>query len=177
MPNLSQNRKRMQVAMIALLVIDVLAIAFLLSPLRSSQEQREHDLEQAKNDLQLKQKEVAPLLGMEEKLKNADSDLTKFFSDRLPERQSAIATELEKLADQNKVRIGQERYEPKPSDLPELTEVQIDTSIEGDYVSLVKFINALERDKMFFVVKSLQLTGEQGGSVKLALKAQTFLRS
>jgi type IV pilus assembly protein PilO len=177
MPNLNQTRKRMQAAMIALLVIDVLAIAFLLSPLRSSQQQREHDLETAKNDLQLKIKEVGPLLGMEDKLKNADKDLGRFFSGRLPERQSAIATELEKLADQNKVRIGQEKYDPKPSSLPELTEVQVDTFIEGDYVSLVKFINALERDKMFFIVKSLQLTSEQGGNVKLALKAQTFLRS
>jgi type IV pilus assembly protein PilO len=178
MPNLSRTRKRMLVAMVALLVIDVLAIAFLLSPLRPNQQQREHDLEQAKNDLQLKGQEVRPLLGMEEKLKNADKDLSKFFVDRLPERQSAIATELAKLAQQNNVRIGQEKYEPKISALPELTEVQIDTSIEGDYVSLVKFINALERDKMFFTVKSLQLTSDQqNSSVKLALKTQTFLRN
>jgi len=178
MPNLSRTRKRIQIAMIALLVVDVLAIAFLLSPLRSNQQQREHDLEQAKNDLQLKMQEVKPLLGMEDKLKNADKDLGKFFNSRLPERQSAIVTELARLAQQNNVRISQEKYEPKVSDLPELTEVQIDTSIEGDYISLVKFINALERDKMFFTVKSLQLTSEQQSSnVKLALKTQTFLRN
>src|SRR5215471_1142261 len=112
MPNLSRTRKRIQIAMIALLVVDVLAIAFLLSPLRSNQQQREHDLEQAKNDLQLKMQEVKPLLGMEDKLKNADKDLGKFFSDRLPERQSAIVTELARLAQQNNVRISQEKYEP-----------------------------------------------------------------
>jgi type IV pilus assembly protein PilO len=168
----------MLVAMIALLVIDALAIAFLLSPFRSSPDQRKHDLEQAQNDLQLKKQEVKPLLGMEEKLKNADKDIGKFFNDRLPDRQSAIATELARLAQESNVRIGQEKYEPKLSDLPELTEVQIDTSIEGDYISLVKFINALERDKMFFTVKSLQLSNEQQSSnVKLALKTQTFLRN
>jgi Tfp pilus assembly protein PilO len=178
MPNLSRTRKRIQIAMIGLLIVDALAIAFLLSPLRSGADQRKHDLEQAKNDLELKQKEVSPLLGMEDKLKNADKDLGKFFSNRLPERQSAIATELAKLAQQTNVRIGQERYEPKVSDLPELTRVQIEASVEGDYISLVKFINALERDKMFFVVRSLQLRGEpQSGSVKLALKTDTFLRS
>jgi type IV pilus assembly protein PilO len=178
MPNLSRTRKRMLLGMVALLVIDVLAIAFLLSPFRSSPDQRKHDLEQAQNDLQLKKQEVKPLLGMEEKLKNADKDLGKFFSDRLPDRQSAIATELARLAQQSNVRISQEKYEPKVSDVPELTEVQIDTSIEGDYISLVKFINALERDKMFFTVKSLQLSNEQQSSnVKLALKTQTFLRN
>jgi Tfp pilus assembly protein PilO len=177
MPNLSRTRKRILVVMIALLAVDVLAIVFLFSPLRSSPEQRAHDLEQAKNDLQLKHKEVEPLLGMEDKLKNADKELGKFFSNRLPQRQSAIAAEIAKLAQQNNVRIGAQKYDPKPSDLPELTSLQIDISIEGDYASLVKFINALERDKMFFVVRSLQLTSEQGGSVKLALKTQTFVRN
>lgn len=179
MPNLTRTRKRIQVVMIGLAVVDVLAIAFLFSPFTSSRQQREHDLEQARNDLQLKIKEIGPLVGMDEKLKNADKDLNKFYSGRLPERQSAIATELGKLAEQNRVRIEQEKYDPKISALPELTEVHIDANLEGDYISLVKFINALERDKMFFIVNSLQLTGDQqqAGSVKLTLKAQTFLRS
>ena len=116
-------------------------------------------------------------MGMQEKLKNADKDLNKFYSNRLPERQSAIATELGKLAEQNSVRIGQEKFAPKASALPEMTEVNIDANIEGDYVNLVKFINALERDKMFFIVSSIGLAGEQSGGVKLALKVQTFLRS
>ena len=177
MPNLTQTRKRIQAAMIGLLVLDAVAIAFLFSPLTAGREFREHALDQARNDLQLKVKEVGPLMGMQEKLKNADKDLNKFYSNRLPERQSAIATELGKLAEQNRVRIGQEKFTPKASALPEMTEVNIDANIEGDYVNLVKFINALERDKMFFIVSSIGLAGEQSGGVKLALKVQTFLRS
>ncbi len=177
MPNLTQTRKRIQATMIGLLVIDAVAIAFLFSPFTASREFREHALDQARNDLQLKIKEVGPLMGMQEKLKNADKDLNKFYSNRLPERQSAIATELGKLAEQNRVRIGQEKFAPKASVLPEMTEVNIDANIEGDYVNLVKFINALERDKMFFIVNSLGLVGQEGGGVKLALKVQTFLRS
>ncbi|HZR28476.1 MAG TPA: hypothetical protein VFA71_06820 [Terriglobales bacterium] len=177
MANLTQTRKRMQVAIIVLLIVDVITIAFLFSPFTASREAREQRLEQAKNDLQIKRKEVEPLMGMEDKLKNADKELNKFYTDRLPERNSAIYAELGKLAQQNNIRISQAHYDSKETDLPELTQLEIGADLEGDYVNLVKFINGLERDKMFFIVDSIDLAGEQGGSVRLTLKARTFLKS
>lgn len=177
MPNLTQTRKRMQAALIGLLVLDALTIAFLFSPFTASGADRERLLEQAKNSLQLKQKEVEPLMGMDEKLKNADNELNNFYKNRLPDKNSTITTQMGKLADQNKIRITSAKYEHKESELPELTEVIIDASVEGDYLGIVKFINGLERDKMFFILDSIALTGEQTGGVKLALKARTYLKS
>ena len=49
--------------------------------------------------------------------------------------------------------------------------------ISGDYIALVKFINALERNTMFFMVDDLQLGGEQNGSIKLGIRIETYLRS
>ncbi|HTC91916.1 MAG TPA: hypothetical protein VK699_00505 [Terriglobales bacterium] len=177
MANLTQTRKRIQAAMIGLLIVDVITIAFLFSPWTEGREAREQGLEQAKNDLQIKRKEVEPLMGMDQKLKNADKELNKFFSDRLPEKNSTIYAELGKLAQQNNIRISQAHYGVKETDLPELTQVDVDANLEGDYVNLVKFINGLERDKIFFIVESVDLAGDQGGSVRLGLKARTFLKS
>jgi type IV pilus assembly protein PilO len=177
MPNLTQTRKRMKAAIIGLAIVDVVTIAFLFSPLTARPQIRENLLVQAKNDLQLKTKEVEPMMGMDEKLKNAEKDLSKFYENRLPERNSAIYAEFGKLAQQNNIRIAQALYPEKESDLPELRQVEIDASLEGEYVNLVKFINGLERDKMFFIVESVNLDGEQGGGVKLALKARTFLKN
>ena len=47
----------------------------------------------------------------------------------------------------------------------------------GDYLQLVRFINSLERDQMFFLVNSVVLGGEQGGVVKLELKMNTYLKT
>jgi hypothetical protein len=58
-----------------------------------------------------------------------------------------------------------------------LTEVRMDASLSGDYRSLMLFINGLERDKMFFLVRSVTLTGEQGGTVGLRLGLVTYLRA
>jgi hypothetical protein len=39
----------------------------------------------------------------------------------------------------------------------------------------MRFINSVERDKMFFVINGLTLTGQQGGLVNLRLKVSTYL--
>jgi Tfp pilus assembly protein PilO len=177
MPNLAQTRKRMKAALFVLLAIDALTMAFLFSPLTSPPDVRRRDLEKAENDLQLKRKEVEPLTGMDEKLKKADQELNEFYKNRLPDRNSAIITELRKLAEQNKIRITSEKWEHSESDLPELMEVTINANVEGDYLGIVKFINGLERSKLFFILDGVGLAGEQAGGIKLGVKLRTYMKT
>jgi hypothetical protein len=57
-----------------------------------------------------------------------------------------------------------------------LTEVRMDASLNGDYRPLVLFMNSLERDKMFFLISGVTLTGQQSGMVGLRLRLTTYLR-
>jgi hypothetical protein len=59
---------------------------------------------------------------------------------------------------------------------PGLTEISMDASISGDYPSIMRFINSLERDPMFFIIRAMALTGQQGGLVNLRLRVSTWLR-
>jgi len=59
----------------------------------------------------------------------------------------------------------------------ELTEFRVDAGLSGDYRPLVQFINSLERDKMFFLIDSVTLTGQQSGTVNLRLRLKTYLRN
>ncbi len=63
-----------------------------------------------------------------------------------------------------------------PGTAGELTEMRIDASLSGDYRPLVQVINALERDRMFFLIDAVTLTGQQSGTVNLRLRLRTFLR-
>jgi hypothetical protein len=54
--------------------------------------------------------------------------------------------------------------------------VRIDASLSGDYRPLVELINSLERDKTFFVINTMTLTGQQTGTVSLRLGLTTYLR-
>jgi hypothetical protein len=52
----------------------------------------------------------------------------------------------------------------------------MDAILNGDYRPLVLFMNSLERDKMFFLINGVTLTGQQSGMVGLRLKLTTYLR-
>ena len=52
----------------------------------------------------------------------------------------------------------------------------IEADLSGNYVSLARFINALERADMLFVINSIELAGEQNG-IKLQMKLETYLKA
>ena len=68
------------------------------------------------------------------------------------------------------------KYDEKDAPIEGLRKLNIEITLSGDYLQEVKFINALERDKMFFLIDGVTL-GEQQGNVRLQLKLETYLRS
>lgn len=130
----------------------------------------------------MKTAEIArqPLEGLDEKLAQATKDADKFYKQRLPYANSEAVGELGALAKKQGVKLTrvQYAYEPVMSGTAgELTEARMDASLSGDYRPLVLFINSLERDKMFFLITGVTLTGQQSGVVGLRLRVTTYLRS
>ena len=52
----------------------------------------------------------------------------------------------------------------------------MDAGISGEYPQIMRFVNGLERDQTFFVIRTMTLTGQQGGLVNLRLRVSTWLR-
>jgi len=52
----------------------------------------------------------------------------------------------------------------------------MDASITGNYPQIMRFVNSLERNQTFFVIRGLTLTSQQGGLVNLRLQVSTWLR-
>jgi hypothetical protein len=50
--------------------------------------------------------------------------------------------------------------------------------VSGSYPNLVRFINSIERSKLFFVIDGLQLGETRGtdGNIQLSLTLETYLR-
>jgi type IV pilus assembly protein PilO len=135
----------------------------------------------AAQQVQLKTAQIAamPLRGLDAKLATATAESDRFYRDRLPVSDSDIVGELGVLPNKAGVRLGRVSYvyeQVLPDTAGELTEVRIDATLSGDYRSLVQLINSLERDKMFFVINAMALTGQQSGTVSLRLKLTTYLR-
>jgi len=129
--------------------------------------------------LRLAEVEAQPLRGLDDKLAAATAESDRFYRERLPGSDSAIVNELGLLTKAQRVRLIRVAYIPAPV-LPgsagALTEVRMDAGLSGDYRPLMEFINTLERDKMFFVIDGVTLTGQQSGTVNLRLRLTTYLR-
>ena len=130
----------------------------------------------------MKTAEIArqPLEGLDEKLAQATKDADRFYKQRLPFANSEVVGELGALAKKQGVKLTRVQYVYAPvldGTAGELTEARMDASLSGDYRPLVLFINSLERDKMFFLITGLTLTGQQSGTVGLRLRLTTYLRS
>ena len=175
MADLKRTRNQLKIVVAVMALIDVVAIAMLLTPIAGSEELRQQ--QQRQLWLELKSRESAPWRGLEKKIPLAAHEIEDFYQDRLPSGYSAISTNLDRLASESGVRMSAEKYAQKEAGISGLERVEVEAELSGDYLQLMRFINALERSRLFFIVNGVELGGEQNGVVKLQIKLETYLRT
>ena len=177
MPDLGNTRRKLTVTIASLLLLDLATAVMLLSPIIGSEKSRLSEMDRLWKELQAKTRQVEPLRGLDKKVVLAQKQIDEFYQQRLTSQDSTISTELGKVAAQSGVKISEIKYKVKDPEPIGLRPMEIEANLSGDYLQLVRFINALERDQLFFIIDSVQLGGEQGGVVKLQMKMQTFLKA
>ena len=177
MPDLRETRRKVKIALAVMAIVDVVAIGVYFSPLVGTQRSRREHLDQYWRELQIKTREVQPLQGLDKKIPAAHKQIDEFYKNRIPAQVSAISADVFKLAGHSGVKIGSVKYDMKDPEALGLQRVQIEADLAGGYLQLVRFINSLERDQMFFLLDSVSLGGEQGGIVRLQLKMETYLKT
>lgn len=125
-------------------------------------------------ELRTAQLQAAPLHNLPQRVSDSTKGALRFYDGRVPSADSAIVAELGALEQKANVRLSRVQSAFAPA-VKDVTEVRIDATVSGDYTSVMRFINSLERDKMFFVINGLTLSGQQGGLVNLRLKMTTYL--
>jgi len=119
--------------------------------------------------------QTAPLRGLDQRVQKTRQQIDDFYKKRIPSDYSVISSRIGELAVTSGVRLSRVGYaQEKPG--AELTEISMDAGISGDYPSIMRFINSLERDRIFFIIRGMSLTGQQGGLVNLRLRVSTWLR-
>ena len=74
------------------------------------------------------------------------------------------------------VNLAGVSYETYDTDVPDLEMIAMSLSVSGDYAKVMRFINGLERNKVFFLIDGLALADQKAGMVKLDLHLETYLR-
>ncbi|HEX6770652.1 MAG TPA: GspMb/PilO family protein [Acidobacteriaceae bacterium] len=136
---------------------------------------RPEQLQLKQVELRTAQLQARPLRNLPQRIADSTSGADHFYAARVPGADSAILAELGSLEQKANVHLSRVQTAFAPA-LRDVTEVRMDASVSGDYASVMRFINSVERDKMFFVINGLTLTGQQGGLVNLRLRVTTYLR-
>jgi len=131
----------------------------------------------AGKQVQLKalQLETIPLRGLDKRVGQTREEMLEFYKKRIPADYSSISSTIGDLAVSSGVRLTRLQYSPGAPD-EGLTEISMDAGISGEYPAIMRFINSLERNRIFFIIRTMSLTSQQGGLVNLRLRVSTWLR-
>ena len=178
MPDLGNSRRKLKIAIGAMLAADVVAAAVLFSPLvgsadsRTLANQRTACRTDQENPRRANRCAAWTRRSCWRRIRSAG-----FTRTALLPKDSDLTNELGKLASENGVRIQQARYKEEDAETSGVDSGRNRWKFSGDYLQLVRFINTLERSKMFFEVDSVDLAGESAGPVKLEITIHSYLRS
>ncbi|HEX2330856.1 MAG TPA: type 4a pilus biogenesis protein PilO [Candidatus Angelobacter sp.] len=179
MKDFAQLKKRLYIVLAVLCVMDVALLIYMVLPGSSTSELRaKKQTLQAQVD-ELK-REVAPLKGLDIQLVQTRQDIKGMYQDRIPSQWSQVSAALQRVTHETGVNAQSIKYSVEHSDkgdLPNVQRVEIDTTVSGDYAKVARFINALEQEKLFFVIRQITLnSAQESGTVTLQIKFGTFLK-
>lgn len=173
MPDLRGTRKKLKIAIGVMVGISAASVGVLVSPLVGSTASRQQELNQLRAQLTSKNRQVEPLRGLDKKIPLALQQIDDFYKTRFSAHDSDVAETLGNLSKQTGVKIESTKYKTDDAELVGLRREEIEASIEGDYQPLMKFLNGLERSKVFFIVNSIGLA-TQNGPIKLQINLETY---
>ncbi len=181
MGNLAKVRQKFTLILGILGAIDLLLIIYLLLP-GSSASGRLAQEKSLQDQAATLTHDVTPLRGIDQKLAQTRVDLKKFYAQQVPTQFSQISQHLEKLMQETGVssqgiRYGQNHNTADDKNkLPEVQMVDVETTVTGEYAKVARFINAMEQDKLIFIIDQVSLNSQESGVISLQIKAQTFLK-
>jgi Tfp pilus assembly protein PilO len=90
---------------------------------------------------------------------------------------SAVSEDLGQLSHSAGLRTDTITFRQHSPDARGLMQIDIATAVEGDYESLVSFLNKLEHSDHFYVLDSLALASSSAGKLRLNLQLRTYFRT
>lgn len=177
MTAIQKMRRNFTVLLYGMGALSLVCLVYLVWPNHSTAATRQAEEKALRQELAAKKLQAGPLQDVQEKLARSQQDVKKLTQERVPSRFSDITDTLHKVAQAHGVSAQRIQYDTDKSALAGVSIIKITTAVSGDYTRLAQFINALEREKILFVIKQISLTQQQqAGSVELQIRFETYLK-
>ncbi len=167
-----------------LLVADA-AMGLYSLEMASSKTSPEQEIAEQTTQLKLLKADVGRATAIQSDMPKIKADCVR-FEESLPAAgggYSVISSELSQLGRDAGLQISTLGFRAKEMDGRGVTEIAVDATVTGDYKSVVRFLNGMQRSINYYVVENLTLgtdgagaTGGQG-AVKVALHMKSYFKN
>ncbi len=177
-----QQRKNLVRWILAVVLVADVVLVFVNLRTTPSAQARSAEIQQLEVQRELLKADVNRASEIRRGLPNVQRQIDQFFADELRDAStgySSVENDLNALARQSGLRTESVTFRQHEVTGRHVVEVEVNAAVAGDYPSLVKFINGLERSKNFYVLDSLSLASITGPSptLRLNLRLRTYFRS
>lgn len=176
-------KKQLIIAGLAVLLLADVALIYFNSQLSAPQQSRQQMLATQSTQLAFMKADIKRASDIREKIPDVLKKFDQFEATLLPSSKgySAILQELDEYAHDTHLSVGGVTYHEKEVPGRNLTELTLDSFVSGDYSSIVKFLNHLQRSKNVYIVDSLAVdmdSSAQGpvGALRVSLHMRTYFR-
>lgn len=180
-----QLQKQLIVAGLVILLLADAALGFYVMRMRDARQNPDAVLATESRQVSLVKADIQRASEIQKKIPASLRKLDEFEGSLAPAASgySAISQELTEVAVKNHINIDDEKFHTKEISGRNLTEIEIDTSVSGEYAAIVRFLNALQRSKSVYIVDSLQVDSPNSipgqpasGILKVSLHLRTYFR-
>jgi len=184
MPRDFKLQKRLILVGLGLLVAADIGLAAYSWRLTSSPHTPKQQLAEERKQLDLLRADIRRAESIREKMPATQLDCDKFEHSLRPASvgYSSISTELGAVASKASLRIDDLSFKQKNIPNRALDVVDVDATVAGEYTSVVRFLNGLQRSQNLYEVDGLSLTSDSQnhaptGQVRVVVHMKTYFRS
>jgi type IV pilus assembly protein PilO len=176
-------KKRAILIVLALLVAGDIALGFYSWELSNAPYTSQKDFEAQLMKVKVLRGDIKSAQDIKDDMPATRDDCEKFEKALPPGStgSSSMASDLDEIAKKAGLQVS--TLAVKPKDLPDhgVTEVDIDATISGDYDSVARFVNGLQRSQKFYIVDGLALSTDSqnrqaNGPLRVAIHLRTYFR-
>lgn len=174
-------RRKVQLALAALVLFDLLFYLFAIGPLGQSDRERRWMVENLRRQAKERAAQVEKLAAIVRKVEAARTEGDKLLVEiTMPRREafSTIVSEIDQAARQAGVQLRDRGYNVEPIEGSDtLSMMTVNAALEGNYENLVRFVNLLDRSPRFLIIEALGAAPQQTGTLlNVSLKLDAFVR-
>ncbi len=177
-------RRRIILVAVGLLIAADLGLAFYSWQLASAPHTPRQELDSGRLQLKVLKADIERARGIRDRIPAVQKECDQFEQSFLPAStaSSAVAADLGAIAKKAGLQIIAISFKQTDIAKRRLSEVAIDATVNGEYGSVVRFVNGLQRSNNLYVLDGLMLASETrnngvSGAIRVSLHIRTFFRT